>query len=79
VKGGYIKTAGTRDVVIKKDGASQLERQENKYLSAGISKNGTKHVTLHVVNNHKKRKELDGTYSEITKFVEGCDEGEDGW
>jgi len=36
---------------MEKDEASQLDRQENKYIGAGISKRGTKHV----VNNHKKK------------------------
>jgi len=49
-------------------GISQLEIQEkkNKKVASrkknGISKRGAKHV----VNNHKKKEELDRTYSERT-------------
>jgi len=49
----------------------KLERQKqifkNKYAyrNAGISKRGTNYV----VNNHKKKEELDFTYSEGTKSV----------
>jgi len=60
-------------MVMGKDGASQLERQENKYRSAGISKRGTRHV----VNNHKKKEDLDRTYSESTKPGKGWDGGDD--
>jgi len=57
-------------MVMGKDGASQLESQENKYRSAGICKRGTRHV----VNNHKKKEDLDRTYSESTKLVKGWDD-----
>jgi len=55
--------------VTGKDGASRLEKQENKYRSAGISKIGTRPV----VNNHKKKEEL----NDSAKSVKGCDGGED--
>jgi len=37
-EGGDIKTTGTGSVVMEKDGASQLERQENQYRNTGVSK-----------------------------------------
>jgi len=62
-------TLQSLNAVMKKDCASQLERPENKYRSAVISKKGMKHV----VNNHNKKEELDGTYSESTKSDHECD------
>jgi len=39
------------NVVMEKDGASKLERQENKYRSTDISKRRMKRA----INNHKKK------------------------
>jgi len=42
-KGGDNKTAGTGNIVMKKNGTSQLERQENKCKSVDICKRLTKY------------------------------------
>jgi len=48
-KGGDNKTAFTGNVVMKKDGASQLKWEGNKYRSASISKKRTRYVKLSLV------------------------------